>query len=81
MFACICLQDYKLGFNGYSSTWKGASATIQKATGHHVYGVVWELDAKDMDSLDRCALSQSSENELTYIQADPVNMHCFTINL
>jgi len=36
-----------------SQRWKGASATIVKDTNAHVYGVVWEVNQADQESLDR----------------------------
>ncbi|XP_014664835.1 PREDICTED: gamma-glutamylcyclotransferase-like [Priapulus caudatus] len=48
------LKDYKLGFNGSDNKkWKGATATICENPGSHVYGVVWQMDEKDKESLDR----------------------------
>ncbi|KAK3850637.1 hypothetical protein Pcinc_042670 [Petrolisthes cinctipes] len=46
-------QDYRLDFNYFSQRWKGAAATIVEAPGHHVYGIVWEINDDDLDNLDR----------------------------
>ncbi|XP_041454585.1 uncharacterized protein LOC121407523 [Lytechinus variegatus] len=49
------LEGYKLCFHAYPdwiSYWKGAPATIKKAPGDHLWGVVWRLHISDRDHLD-----------------------------
>ncbi|KAL3268774.1 hypothetical protein HHI36_007874 [Cryptolaemus montrouzieri] len=46
------LKDYTLDFNTYSKRWKGAAATIVKKKGGHVWGALWTLDNKHMETLD-----------------------------
>ncbi|XP_069113971.1 gamma-glutamylcyclotransferase-like [Argopecten irradians] len=51
------LKDYKLGFeaieNPKQSRWHGSVATIVDNPGANVWGGVWELDVKDLASLDK----------------------------
>ena len=46
------LKDYKLVFAGSSKFWGGGTATIRPSPGDRVWGAVWELDPKDLPSLD-----------------------------
>jgi len=46
------LTDYRLDFDYFSLRWKGAAATIMPEKGHHLYGVLWELDNEHLESLD-----------------------------
>ncbi|XP_044754513.1 gamma-glutamylcyclotransferase-like [Coccinella septempunctata] len=46
------LKDYTLDFNTYSKRWRGASATIVKKKGAHVWGALWTLDNEHMSTLD-----------------------------
>ncbi|EFA09461.1 gamma-glutamylcyclotransferase isoform X2 [Tribolium castaneum] len=47
------LMNYQLDFLTYSERWHGASATIVKNDRRHVWGAIWEIDLKHMESLDR----------------------------
>ena len=47
------LDDYKLSFGHFSKGWGGATATIKPQKGSQVWGVVWEIDVKDLPSLDK----------------------------
>ncbi|XP_067648355.1 gamma-glutamylcyclotransferase-like isoform X2 [Eurosta solidaginis] len=46
------LEDYQLDFYTSSRTWHGAPATIVPKPGSSVYGAIWQIDNKDMKSLD-----------------------------
>ncbi|KAK9889707.1 hypothetical protein WA026_007090 [Henosepilachna vigintioctopunctata] len=46
------LKNYRLDFNRFSKRWGGASATIVKKEGAHVWGALWTLDNKHMETLD-----------------------------
>ncbi|XP_067652490.1 gamma-glutamylcyclotransferase-like [Haliotis asinina] len=57
-FLCTArLHDYRLTFDSPRDTktmpWAGAPATIRKCPGCSVWGVIWQLDIADSDSLDR----------------------------
>ncbi|XP_075216914.1 gamma-glutamylcyclotransferase-like [Lycorma delicatula] len=44
--------NYRLDFNNYSQRWKGAAGTIAPDNNTVVWGAVWELDNKHLESLD-----------------------------
>lgn len=48
------LDGYRLEFDNYipGKAWHGASATITKAQGEHVWGVIWTLDESHRATLD-----------------------------
>ena len=46
------LANYRLDFNRYSSGWGGGVADVIPVKGSEVWGLVFELSDKDMDSLD-----------------------------
>lgn len=46
------LNNYRLDFIRYSTRWRGASATIVPCKGSSVWGAIWEIDMKHMESLD-----------------------------
>ncbi|XP_033125268.1 gamma-glutamylcyclotransferase-like [Anneissia japonica] len=50
------LEDYKLVFGQQrawkSSAWKGGVATIEHSPGDHVWGVVWKLNRRHLQTLD-----------------------------
>ncbi|XP_018610183.1 gamma-glutamylcyclotransferase isoform X3 [Scleropages formosus] len=55
---CVArLQDYKLVFGNHqghpSDRWHGGVATIEHSPGDEVWGVVWEMNLDDLESLDR----------------------------
>lgn len=45
---------YKLAFTRYSNRWEGGVADMIKSKGTEVYGVIYTLSEKDLDSLDQC---------------------------
>uniref|UniRef100_A0A6M2DP07 gamma-glutamylcyclotransferase n=1 Tax=Xenopsylla cheopis TaxID=163159 RepID=A0A6M2DP07_XENCH len=47
------LLDYCLDFNKYSDKWGGASATVVPKVGEHVWGAIWEIENKNLASLDK----------------------------
>ncbi|RZF43900.1 hypothetical protein LSTR_LSTR007236 [Laodelphax striatellus] len=48
------LQDYRLDFGPlYSNRWQGCAATIVPHEKSHVWGVLYEIDNKDLPNLDR----------------------------
>lgn len=55
VFKCVGkVSGYKLSFGRHVSRWKGDVATITKADpASTVYGVIWELDEKHQETLDR----------------------------
>jgi len=46
------LRGYRLEFAFMSKRWKGAAANIYPDPQSHVYGVLWELNLEDQESLD-----------------------------
>ena len=46
-------QGYQLVFRGHSGSWQGGVASIEEREDSDVWGVVWQLDLRDRDSLDR----------------------------
>ena len=47
------LQGYQLVFRGHSGSWQGGVASIEEREDSDVWGVVWQLDLRDRDSLDK----------------------------
>ena len=47
------LSNHKLDFTYFSQRWKGAAATIVPDAGAEVWGVLWELDMKHLETLDK----------------------------
>lgn len=47
------LENYQRVFRGYSKTWQGGTASIEKMQGHTVYGLVYEVTDKDLKILDK----------------------------
>ena len=47
------LHDHRLAFPRYSNTWLGGAASIQPAHGALVWGMLFELEPSDLESLDR----------------------------
>jgi len=47
------LMNYRLDFTLYGKSWHGAAATVVEDSNCHVWGVVWQLDKKDIANLDR----------------------------
>lgn len=48
------LDGYRLAFGSHSSGWNGGVATVVRAKGHRVRGVVYQLSEEDVARLDRC---------------------------
>lgn len=46
------LKNYRLDFNTYAARWRGAVATIVPTKDSYVWGAIWEIEQKDMASLD-----------------------------
>jgi len=46
------LADHQIAFFGYSAIWDGAQETVLPASGHNLWGVVYQLSASDRESLD-----------------------------
>ena len=46
------LDGYRLRFAGRSTAWGGAVATVIPMEGARVPGLLWELDARDLERLD-----------------------------
>jgi hypothetical protein len=46
------LADHQLAFFGHSAVWDGAEETVIPASGHEVWGVVYDLNSRDRDHLD-----------------------------
>ncbi|XP_066597482.1 gamma-glutamylcyclotransferase-like isoform X2 [Prorops nasuta] len=46
------IKNFRLDFNYYSRRWRGASATIVPTKDYTVWGVVWELDICNLETLD-----------------------------
>lgn len=56
VFKCVAkVSGYKLSFGRHVSRWKGDVATITASSdpASTVYGVIWELDEKHQETLDR----------------------------
>eukprot|EP00294_Goniomonas_avonlea_P014681 CAMPEP_0114556814 /NCGR_PEP_ID=MMETSP0114-20121206/9487_1 /TAXON_ID=31324 /ORGANISM="Goniomonas sp, Strain m" /LENGTH=161 /DNA_ID=CAMNT_0001742039 /DNA_START=78 /DNA_END=563 /DNA_ORIENTATION=+ len=47
------LDDYKLAFTRYSSTWKGGCADLVPSPGSHAWGTVWRIGNQDAPALDK----------------------------
>lgn len=47
------LKGFRLDFNTYSKTWNGCPSTVVPDPENHVWGVLWQLDMKDLDNLDQ----------------------------
>ncbi len=47
------LPNHKLVFGGHSARWGGAVATVERAAGSQVEGVLYELGARDLSRLDQ----------------------------
>jgi gamma-glutamylcyclotransferase len=52
MKAVGLLRGYRLEFAFMSRRWKGAAANIYPDPHSHVYGVLWQLNLEDQESLD-----------------------------
>jgi len=48
------LPDHALAFSGHSSNWGGATATVKRAKGESVRGLLYEVNNEDGRALDRC---------------------------
>lgn len=48
------LKGYKFVYQGYTKRWDGAVGNIIKSPGDGVWGGVYEISQKDLDSLDVC---------------------------
>lgn len=48
------LDGHRIGFYGYSSIWDGAVETVIPDTQSQVWGVLYQLEAGDWESLDNC---------------------------
>lgn len=46
------LDGYRLEFNVYSDRWEGGAANLEADPNGRVWGVVWEMEDDDLDSLD-----------------------------
>jgi gamma-glutamylcyclotransferase (GGCT)/AIG2-like uncharacterized protein YtfP len=46
------LENYTRIFTGYSSYWKGGVASLEKAAGQHVRGLLVYLNESDLNKLD-----------------------------
>ncbi|KAL5291732.1 GGCT family protein [Megaselia abdita] len=57
------LDNFALGFNGFSKRWMGAPATIAPKEGAFVYGAVYEMELSNLSDLD----DQESVKEGVYI--------------
>uniref|UniRef100_T1H017 gamma-glutamylcyclotransferase n=1 Tax=Megaselia scalaris TaxID=36166 RepID=T1H017_MEGSC len=57
------LENFTLGFNGFSKRWMGAPATIAPKEGAVVFGAVYEMDVSNIEHLDE----QESVKEGVYI--------------
>lgn len=54
VFKCVGkVQGYKLDFGRHVERWKGDVATITQDPKSEVYGVIWELDSENQETLDR----------------------------
>jgi gamma-glutamylcyclotransferase (GGCT)/AIG2-like uncharacterized protein YtfP len=47
------LPNHVLAFGGFSQRWGGAVASVVRAKGEHVEGLLYELDGVDLRTLDR----------------------------
>lgn len=48
------LRGYALTFGGFSHRWGGAVASVIRAQGAEVHGLLYAIDAEDIAALDRC---------------------------
>ena len=48
------LRGYALTFGGFSHRWGGAVASVIRAQGAEVHGLLYSIDAEDIAALDRC---------------------------
>ena len=53
LVGAVVLDGYRLTFAGWSGTWQGGVATIERAPGEQVAGAVFEINAEHLASLDR----------------------------
>jgi gamma-glutamylcyclotransferase (GGCT)/AIG2-like uncharacterized protein YtfP len=73
------LDGYRLEFNVYSKRWEGGAANLEPEPEAHVWGVVWEMDDKDLAALD------TFSGHPTFYRREQVDVHtpsgvetCFT---
>lgn len=73
------LEGYRLEFNVYSKRWEGGAANLEPDPQSHVWGVVWEMDDKDLAALD------TFSGHPTFYRREEVEVHtgsgdetCFT---
>lgn len=46
-------KGFRLDFNTFSKFWDGCPATVVSDVEQHVWGVLWQLNVSDLDSLDQ----------------------------
>jgi gamma-glutamylcyclotransferase (GGCT)/AIG2-like uncharacterized protein YtfP len=46
------LDGFRLEFNVYSDRWEGGAANLDPDEDAHVWGVVWDVTAEDLEALD-----------------------------
>lgn len=46
------LDGYRLEFNLYSTEWEGGVANLEPAPDGHVWGVLWEMPASELEALN-----------------------------
>jgi len=64
------LPHYALAFGGYSASWGGAVASVVRARGAQVEGLLYRLDAADLGRLDRFECHPFAYERVTKIVFD-----------
>lgn len=65
------LHDYALAFDGNSRTWRGPVASLLPLPGGRVHGLVYRLQACDLDALDRHEGYPTSYTRIAVALVDP----------
>jgi gamma-glutamylcyclotransferase (GGCT)/AIG2-like uncharacterized protein YtfP len=75
------LQDYEVVFQGADhAVWRGAMATVAPRAGSMVWGAVWEMGTRELDTLDkqeRVHLGLMERLNVTVTKANGEDIQCF----
>mgnify|MGYP002408481703 CR=1 FL=1 len=70
-FLCrALLKDYKLAFTKESSKWSGGVADMVKSVGARVWGVVYQLDERELGLLDKSEGYNPNREKNCYIRKE-----------
>lgn len=70
----IILKGYRLDFNTFSRMWDGSPSTVVPDVENHVWEALWQLEIKDMKSLDKQEGKKYEPFEATVVTPDGKNV-------